>query len=106
MSTIKINKGDGFKKQDKKSHCAAQETQENLTTARQEFLDSTNNSEQKLATARVDKIEKDLDAQLAELLRAKDALRKTTEARKKNCYNWKPEASQPTAIVMTRRVKL
>ena len=59
------------------------ETQENLTTARQEFLDSTNKSERKLTAVRVDKIEKDLDAQLAELWRAQDALRKATEARKK-----------------------
>ena len=33
----------------------------------------------------MDKIEKDLDAQLAELRRAQDALRKATEARKKLC---------------------
>ena len=62
---------------------ALRETQENLTTARQEFLDSTNKSERKLAAVRVDKIEKDVDAQLAELRRAQDALRKATEARKK-----------------------
>ncbi|CAH3138139.1 unnamed protein product [Porites lobata] len=62
---------------------ALRETQENLTTARQEFLDSTNKSELKLAAVRVDKIEKDLDAQLAELRRAQDALRKATDARKK-----------------------
>ena len=66
---------------------ALRKTQENLTTARQEFLDSTNKSELKLAAVRVDKIEKDLDAQLAELRRAQDALRKfkATEARKKLC---------------------
>lgn len=62
---------------------ALRETQENLTTTRQEFLDSTNKSERKLAAVRVDKIEKDFDAQLAELLRAQDALQKATEARKK-----------------------
>ena len=53
---------------------ALRETQENLTTARQEFLDSTNKSERKLAAVRVDKIEKDVYAQLAELRRAQDAL--------------------------------
>lgn len=62
---------------------ALRETQENLTTTRQEFLDSTNKSERKLAAVRVDKIEKDFDAQLAELRRAQDALQKATEARKK-----------------------
>lgn len=62
---------------------ALRKTQENLTTARQEFVDSTNKSERKLASARVDEIEKDLDAQMAELRRAQDALRKATEARKK-----------------------
>ena len=62
---------------------ALRETQENLTTARQEFLDSINKSERKLAAVRVDKIEKDVNAQLAELRRAQDALRKATEARKK-----------------------
>ena len=41
-----------------------QKTQENLTTARQEFVDSTDKSERKLASARVDEIEKDLDAQM------------------------------------------
>ena len=60
-----------------------QKTQENLTTARQEFVDSTNKSEWKLASARVDEIEKDLHAQMAELRKAQDALRKATEARKK-----------------------
>ncbi len=58
---------------------ALRKTQEDLTTDRQEFLDSTNKSERKLASTRVDKIEKDLDAQMAELRRAQDALRKTTE---------------------------
>lgn len=62
---------------------ALRETQENLTTTRQEFLDSTNKSERKLAAVRVDKTEKDFDAQLAELRRAQDALQKATEARKK-----------------------
>lgn len=62
---------------------ALRKTQENLTTARQELVDGTNKSERKLASARVDKIEKDLDAQMAELRRAQDALRKATEARKK-----------------------
>lgn len=62
---------------------ALRKTQENLTTGRQEFVDSTNKSERKLASARVDEIEKDLDAQMAELRRAQDALRKATEARKK-----------------------
>ena len=36
-----------------------------------------------LASNRVDKIKKDLDAQITELRRAQDALRKATEARKK-----------------------
>lgn len=62
---------------------ALRKTQENLTTARQEFVDSTDKSQRKLASARVDEIEKDLDAQMAELRRAQDALRKATEARKK-----------------------
>ena len=62
---------------------ALQETQENLKTARQEFLDGKNKSKRKLAAVRMEKIEKDLDAQLAELRRAQDALRKATEARKK-----------------------
>ena len=71
---------------------ALRTTQENLTKARQEFLDSTNKSEQKLASARVDKIEKDLDAQMAELRRAQDALRKAMEARK----NFLKVVSQPS----------
>ena len=71
---------------------ALRTTQENLTKARQEFLDSTNKSERKLASARVDKIEKDLDAQMAELRRAQDALRKATEARK----NFLKVESQPS----------
>lgn len=71
---------------------ALRTTQENLTKARQEFLDSTNKSERKLASARVDKIEKDLDAQKAELRRAQDALRKATEARK----NFLKVESQPS----------
>lgn len=37
------------------------------------------------------KIEKDFDAQLAELRRAQDALQKATEARKKLKKKWKPD---------------
>ena len=61
---------------------AVQETQENLTTARQEFLDSTTKPGRKLASVRLDKLEEELGTQMAELRRAQDALRKATEARK------------------------
>ena len=48
---------------------AVQETQENLTT-RQEFLDSTTKPGRKLASVRLDKLEEELGAQMAELRRA------------------------------------
>ena len=61
---------------------AVQEMQENLTTARQEFLDNTTKPGQKLASIRVDKLEEDSGAQMTELRRTQDALRKAKEARK------------------------
>lgn len=62
---------------------AVKETQKKLTTERQKYLESANKSERKLAAAAADKIEKDLDFQMAELRRAQDALRKAVNTRKK-----------------------
>lgn len=70
-----------------------QETQEHLTTTKQEFLNSTNKSKRKLAAVRVEKIEKALDAQLEELEGPKASYEKRQKL-EQNCYNWKPAGRQ------------
>lgn len=60
-----------------------QDIQRELTSRRQDYIDSRSKTERKEASLKVDQLEKDLDSQLTELRKAQDALRKATDARRK-----------------------
>ena len=60
-----------------------QDIQWELTSRRQDYIDSRSKAERKEASLKVDQLEKDLDSQLTKLRKAQDALRKATDARRK-----------------------
>lgn len=60
-----------------------QDLQRDLTSARQEYFDSSSKSERRAASVKVDQLEKNLQSQLTEMRKAQDALRKSIDARRK-----------------------